>query len=107
MSRQLTSKKVAVIGAGASGLVAARDLRKEGHNVVVFELVVSWAVFGFTHRRLSQTRLDSIVHCSLYSSLRTNLPREVMGFRDFPFVRSGNFFMLFVFLFVFSFNFEI
>jgi cation diffusion facilitator CzcD-associated flavoprotein CzcO len=27
----------AVIGAGAAGLVAARELRKEGHEVVVFE----------------------------------------------------------------------
>jgi cation diffusion facilitator CzcD-associated flavoprotein CzcO len=27
----------AVVGAGAAGLVAARELRKEGHNVVVFE----------------------------------------------------------------------
>ena len=27
----------AVIGAGAAGLVAARELRKEGHRVVVFE----------------------------------------------------------------------
>lgn len=28
----------------------------------------------------------AVVHSSLYDSLRTNLPREVMGFRDFPFV---------------------
>jgi cation diffusion facilitator CzcD-associated flavoprotein CzcO len=27
----------AVIGAGAAGLVTARELRKEGHDVVVFE----------------------------------------------------------------------
>lgn len=26
-----------MIGAGAAGLVAARELRKEGHDVVVFE----------------------------------------------------------------------
>ncbi|KAL2901755.1 Flavin-containing monooxygenase FMO GS-OX5 [Bienertia sinuspersici] len=31
---------------------------------------------------------QKIVHSSLYSSLRTNLPREVMSFRDFPFVAS-------------------
>ncbi|KAL2493033.1 Flavin-containing monooxygenase FMO GS-OX-like 9 [Abeliophyllum distichum] len=31
------SKNVCVIGGGPSGLVAARELRKEGHNVVVFE----------------------------------------------------------------------
>jgi cation diffusion facilitator CzcD-associated flavoprotein CzcO len=29
------------------------------------------------------------VHSSLYASLRTNLPREVMGYRDYPFVDTG------------------
>lgn len=30
----------------------------------------------------------AVVHTSLYESLRTNLPREVMGFRVYPFVAS-------------------
>nr|POE68658.1 flavin-containing monooxygenase fmo gs-ox1 [Quercus suber] len=33
----IISRHVAVIGAGASGLVTARELRREGHTVVVFE----------------------------------------------------------------------
>jgi cation diffusion facilitator CzcD-associated flavoprotein CzcO len=33
----LTPRHVAVIGAGAGGLVAARELRREGHQVVIFE----------------------------------------------------------------------
>lgn len=33
----ITFSPQAVIGAGASGLVAARELRREGHEVVVFE----------------------------------------------------------------------
>ncbi|KAI3836791.1 hypothetical protein MKW98_005124 [Papaver atlanticum] len=33
----LTSRNIAVIGAGAAGLVAARELRREGHTTVVFE----------------------------------------------------------------------
>ncbi|KAL9310406.1 putative FAD/NAD(P)-binding domain superfamily [Arabidopsis thaliana] len=33
----IRSHHVAVIGAGAAGLVAARELRREGHSVVVFE----------------------------------------------------------------------
>lgn len=31
------AKRVAVIGAGMAGLVAAKELKEEGHNVVVFE----------------------------------------------------------------------
>src|SRR4051812_7167485 len=33
----LCSLRVAVIGAGAAGLVAARELRREGHAPMVFE----------------------------------------------------------------------
>ena len=82
---------MAVIGAGAAGLVAARELGREGHSVVVFErgdqVGGTWIYtpkvesdpIGLDPRR-------AVVHSSLYQSLRTNLPREVMGFRDFPFV---------------------
>ena len=37
VSERIQSKHVCVIGAGPSGLVAARELRKEGHSVVVME----------------------------------------------------------------------
>lgn len=86
----VTSKSVAVIGAGAAGLVAARELRREGHGVVVFErenqIGGTWVYsptvesdpLGIDPRR-------EVVQSSLYASLRTNLPREVMGFLDYPF----------------------
>ncbi|RZC90676.1 hypothetical protein C5167_028508 [Papaver somniferum] len=35
----LTSRNIEVIGAGAAGLVAARELRREGHKTVVFERI--------------------------------------------------------------------
>ncbi|OVA03482.1 Flavin monooxygenase FMO [Macleaya cordata] len=86
-----TSRKVAVIGAGAAGLVAARELRREGHEAVVFERSdrVGGTWVYDPNVEPDPIGLDSsrtIVHSSLYESLRTNLPREIMGFRDYPFV---------------------
>lgn len=91
-SLMVRSSKVAVIGAGAAGLVAARELRREGHRVVVFEkgdrLGGTWVY---------DPRVDSdplgvdpgreTVHSSLYRSLRTNIPRQIMGFLDYPFLK--------------------
>lgn len=88
----LSSRHVAVIGAGAAGLVAARELRREGHRVVVFE---RGDQVGGTWIYTPEVELDplgqdpnrAVVHSSLYQSLRTNLSREVMGFLDFQFVK--------------------
>ncbi|CAN6325152.1 unnamed protein product [Urochloa humidicola] len=74
------SLRVAVIGAGAAGLAAARELRREGHSPVVFE---RGAGVGGTW--IYEPPREEDGHSSLYESLRTNLPREVMGFLDFPF----------------------
>ncbi|XP_058224162.1 flavin-containing monooxygenase FMO GS-OX-like 4 [Rhododendron vialii] len=84
-------KSVAVIGAGAGGLVAARELRREGHEVVVFErgnkVGGTWVYNPTTESDpLGIDPARPVVHSSLYASLRTNLPREVMGFREYPFV---------------------
>ena len=81
-------RRVAVIGAGAGGLAAARELRREGHRVVVFERGGS---VGGTWVYTSAVESDplgldparKVVHSSLYDSLRTNLPRESMGFLDY------------------------
>lgn len=85
-----TSRHVAVIGAGAAGLVAARELRREGHSVVVLERGNQiGGVWAYTPNvepdPLSIDPTRPVIHSSLYSSLRTNIPRECMGFTDFPF----------------------
>nr|DAD18555.1 TPA_asm: hypothetical protein HUJ06_020018 [Nelumbo nucifera] len=89
------SLKVAVIGAGAAGLVAARELQREGHLVVVFEknskLGGTWVYDPRVETDpLSLGPRREIVQSSLYSSLRTNLPRQIMGFLDYPFQKREN-----------------
>ncbi|XP_023552042.1 flavin-containing monooxygenase FMO GS-OX-like 3 [Cucurbita pepo subsp. pepo] len=88
---QPASRHVAVIGAGAGGIVVARELSREGHRVVVFERN---SQIGGTWVYSPEIESDPLgvnpgrtrIHSSLYKSLRTNLPRELMGVRDYPFV---------------------
>ncbi|PIN00899.1 Flavin-containing monooxygenase [Handroanthus impetiginosus] len=91
ISEKNSSKKVCVIGAGPSGLVAARELRKEGHNVVVLEQSHDVGGQWLYEPKVDQENplgKDSFlkVHSSMYASFRLASPREIMGFRDFPFV---------------------
>ncbi|GJN10531.1 hypothetical protein PR202_ga28630 [Eleusine coracana subsp. coracana] len=80
-------KKVCVVGAGVSGLVSVRELRREGHDVTVMEQ--SGGVGG---QWLYDPKVDAGdplglagVQSSIYASLRLIIPREVMSFSDFPF----------------------
>ncbi|KAK6142934.1 hypothetical protein DH2020_023282 [Rehmannia glutinosa] len=82
--------KVAVIGAGISGLTTAHALKGEGHQVVVYEksdqLGGTWAYNPQVESDpLGLDPNRDIVHSSLYHSLCTNLPRQLMGLLDYPF----------------------
>ncbi|CAA0411260.1 unnamed protein product [Arabidopsis thaliana] len=85
------SKTVCVIGAGPSGLVSARELKKEGHKVVVMEqnhdVGGQWLYQPNVDEEDTLGKTKTLkVHSSVYSSLRLASPREVMGFSDFPFI---------------------
>ncbi|KAK6920934.1 Flavin monooxygenase-like [Dillenia turbinata] len=91
VSEKVQSKSICVIGAGASGLVGARELRKEGHHVVVLEqnhdIGGQWLYDPKVEGEdpLGKNTFPK-VHSSVYASLRLMSPREIMGFTDFPFV---------------------
>ncbi|XP_021733918.1 flavin-containing monooxygenase FMO GS-OX-like 9 [Chenopodium quinoa] len=86
------SKSVCVIGAGPSGLVVARELMKEGHNVAVIEqnhdIGGQWLYEPKVEGEdpLGKANKFLKVHSSMYESLRLASPREIMGYTDFPFV---------------------
>ncbi|XP_039166888.1 flavin-containing monooxygenase FMO GS-OX-like 1 [Eucalyptus grandis] len=86
--------KAAVIGAGMAGLVAARELCREGHQVVVFERANDVGGTWLYDPRIESDPLGldpgrNIVHASMHRSLRVNLPRQLMGFSDYPFLKKG------------------
>ena len=68
--------KIAIIGAGAAGLAAAKNLRTH-HTITVFEALPSLA--GVWASQASAP-------CQpIYEELRTNIPIDLMAFWDFPF----------------------
>ncbi len=77
--------RVAIVGAGAAGLAAARAVRDGGYKATVFEAATecggTWN-YG-----------DIAGKSSMYENLRCNLPKEIMRFRDFPFRETRNSFL--------------
>ena len=84
---------VAVIGAGAAGLVTAHELVSAGLDATVFEQ--SHRVGGlWVYQQCVESdplgqRPRERVHGSLYASLRANLPRDLMAFEDYTFDSAG------------------
>ncbi|XP_031552593.1 flavin-containing monooxygenase FMO GS-OX-like 4 [Actinia tenebrosa] len=78
---------VAVIGAGAAGLCVGRYLaaQQDVFSAVIYE---QSSYVGGTWAYNEKTGLDDngvSIPSKVYSNLRTNLPKQVMGFPDFPF----------------------
>ena len=85
--------RVAVIGAGAAGLVAAHELGVEGHRVTVFEqsrhVGGLWNYTEGVEDDLLGQRPSRRIHGSLYASMRVNLPRDLMAFDGYTFDDAG------------------
>jgi len=85
--------KVAVIGAGAAGLVSGREFRDAGHDVRLFEqgkrLGGIWAYESQVEDDLLGLSPTTPIYSSIYDNLRTNLPTDLMAFMDYPFDEDG------------------
>ncbi|KAF8733029.1 hypothetical protein HU200_015387 [Digitaria exilis] len=87
-------KNVCVIGAGMSGLAAARELRREGLAVTAMEQrgdVGGQWLYDPTTDAGDPLGISSApvtkVHSSMYASVRLISPRECMGFSDFQYLK--------------------
>ena len=81
-----SKKTICVIGAGASGIAAAKIVADypEEFNLVVLE---KGSQIGGLWAYTDRTDFDEHnlpVHSSMYKYMRTNSPKEIMHFPDFP-----------------------
>jgi len=78
--KALPNKKVAIIGAGAAGLVTARILKRNGIEPIVFEKDNDMGgVWSYSPEGVNP----------MYRGLRTNLPRELMAYREYAWGGDG------------------
>uniref|UniRef100_A0A182R8W7 Flavin-containing monooxygenase n=1 Tax=Anopheles funestus TaxID=62324 RepID=A0A182R8W7_ANOFN len=73
-----------IIGAGMAGLAAARRVLELGGDVTIFERMDQIGGTWIYTDEVGVDRYGLPVHTSMYRGLRTNLPKEVMGYPDFP-----------------------
>ncbi|KAK3913651.1 Flavin-containing monooxygenase FMO GS-OX1 [Frankliniella fusca] len=82
-------RRVAVIGAGAAGLCAARHLSAAGVPCTVFEQTGHVGGTWVYNERVGLDQFGLPVHSSMYRNLRINIPKHVMCYPDFPFKKGG------------------
>ncbi|KAI8915682.1 hypothetical protein EDD86DRAFT_1623 [Gorgonomyces haynaldii] len=87
---------IAIIGAGASGLVTAHKMQQAGLNVTVLEQTLAvGGVWRYSDARSENDiatagiedgfRMTKPAVHALYPTLKTNLPADLMAFRDWKF----------------------
>ncbi|CAG9863787.1 unnamed protein product [Phyllotreta striolata] len=76
--------RVGIIGAGAAGLTSARHVIQNGFQCDVFEISDKIGGVWVYTDRVGHDEYGYPVYSAMYQNLRTNLPKEVMGFPDFP-----------------------
>lgn len=81
----MSSMKVGVIGAGASGLCAIKYSLSFDCEVIAFERSDTLGGTWVYTDDVGKDKYGNDIHSSMYKNLRTNLPKEIMGYHDFPF----------------------
>ncbi|XP_017771385.1 PREDICTED: senecionine N-oxygenase-like [Nicrophorus vespilloides] len=76
--------RVAIIGGGAAGLASARHVLGNGHECDVLEMGSHLGGTWVYTDDVGKDKYGFPVYSAMYKGLRTNLPKEVMGFPDFP-----------------------
>ncbi|XP_060654892.1 LOW QUALITY PROTEIN: senecionine N-oxygenase [Drosophila nasuta] len=75
-------RRVCVIGAGTAGLCALKNSLQEGLDAVAYERGSEVGGTWIFSEEMPKNKYDE-VHSSMYQGLRTNLPKEVMGYPDY------------------------
>jgi dimethylaniline monooxygenase (N-oxide forming) len=77
--------KICIVGAGAAGLCAIRHAVSFNTDVTAFEQNDKVGGTWIYSDDIVKDKYGNEIHSSMYESLHTNLPKEVMKFPDFPF----------------------
>lgn len=78
--------KICVIGAGgAAGICAIKNCLQNNLDVIGFEQTAHIGGTWVYTDKIGKDENNLPIHSSMYKSLKTNLPKELMCFPDFPF----------------------
>ncbi|KXJ76797.1 hypothetical protein RP20_CCG008903 [Aedes albopictus] len=76
-------QRYCIIGAGAAGICAAKYALQAGGDVTVFEQTDQiGGTWSYTDA-VGKDHFGLDIHSSMYDSLWTNLPKEIMGYADY------------------------
>lgn len=74
---------VVVIGSGIAGLLATKYAKAAGFNVTCYEQTDSIGGTWVFEEGFGVKKNGLPIHTAMYKNLRTNLPKQLMGFFDF------------------------
>uniref|UniRef100_A0A1B0B9Z9 Flavin-containing monooxygenase n=1 Tax=Glossina palpalis gambiensis TaxID=67801 RepID=A0A1B0B9Z9_9MUSC len=76
-------KRVCIVGAGTAGLCSARRVLENKMSATIYEQTDQIGGTWVYTDRIGTDDYGLDIHSSMYQGLRTNLPKEVMGYPDY------------------------